>query len=386
MTVGSGADMMLTKVMNLIRYFLVLVLVGAFFIASLSYRFIAETKITTVIPPERAARGSPDSIARSPAVTENNNDAIAKHNSATTHSRHLGGFASRSQKGTHASVYSGTQAHGNDDCAWYKKPSSPKGPYFLTAVLLVRIYYEDLAGLSSREMFQWLHYLKYAGIEHLYVYDAYILRNESQSHALAPYIQEGFVTYVDWSHRANPYSIDGTQLSSYQDCITRWGSESVWQTAIDIDEYPFCLTDQKPGFMTRYVKNFSALHPEVSEITMQNYLFLGKPLPDKEQAFLFGKLWRRTRNHGNTLVKPIYKPVDISSAQVHHNALSRGHTMDAPDGQFRMNHYWGARLQNWGEDKPEIIAITEEDRSMEPIVRDIARCINNKDLYTKRWN
>ena len=375
--------------MNLIRYFLVLVLVGAFFIASLSYRFIAETRITTVNLPERAARTrteSPDSVAISPVVTANNG-VTAKHDSVTTHPRRLGGFATRSQEGTDAGDYSGTGAHGSNNCAWYKKPSSPKGPYFLTAVLLVRIYYADLAGLSSREMIQWLHYLKHAGIEHLYVYDAYILRNESQSRALAPYVREGFVTYVDWSHRANPYSIDGTQLSAYQDCITRWGSESVWQTAIDIDEYPFCLTDQKPGFMTRYIKKFASLHPEVSEMTMQNYLFLGKPLPDKEEAFLFGKLWRRTRNRGNTLVKPVYKPAHISSAQVHHNALSQGQSMDAPDEQFRMNHYWGARLQNWGEDTPEILAITEEDRSMEPIVREIARCVDSKDdLYKKQWN
>ena len=39
-----------------------------------------------------------------------------------------------------------------------------------------------------------------------------------------------------------------------------------------------------------------------------------------------------------------------------------------------MNHYWGARLQNWGEDTAEILAMTEEDMGMEPIVRAFKEC------------
>ena len=219
------------------------------------------------------------------------------------------------------------------------------------------------------------------------MYDAYVFGNESQSRILAPYVQEGYVTYVDWSHRASPYSIGGTQVTAYQDCITRWGKVSVWQTAIDIDEYPFSPKDQKPGFITRFIKYFAKQHPEVSEITMQNYLFLGKPLNDKEQPFLFGRLWRRTHQPLNELVKPVYKPAHVLSASVHFNALSQGQSLDAPDEQFRMNHYWGSRLQNWGEDTAEIMNITEEDRSMKTILREITSCFKNKDdLYTKRWN
>ena len=223
------------------------------------------------------------------------------------------------------------------------------------------------------------------------MYDAYVLRNESQSRILAPYVQEGYVTYVDWSHRASPYSIDGTQVTAYQDCITRWGNDSVWQTAIDIDEYPFSPKDQKPGFMTRFIKYFAKQHPEVSEITMQNYLFLGKPLNDKEQPFLFGRLWRRTRKPGNYLVKPVYKPADIIYAIVHHNALREGvSSRDAPDKLIRLNHYWGARLQGWGEDTPSIIRMTEVDMSMETIVRQIGQCgycmKSKDDLYVKQWN
>ncbi|XP_022108627.1 uncharacterized protein LOC110988940 [Acanthaster planci] len=153
------------------------------------------------------------------------------------------------------------------------------GPkYFLTAVLLVRIYAYDLAKLTTREMMQWLQYLSYAGVEHVYVYDAYLFRNESQKEQLKCFIENGYVTYVDWSHRARPkYTIAGTQVSAYQNCINQFGNEYAWQTAIDIDEYPFCPNDRESGFLVRAVQEIARSKPSVGEISMQNYLYLGKP-------------------------------------------------------------------------------------------------------------
>ena len=264
-------------------------------------------------------------------------------------------------------------------------------PYFLTAVLLVRIYVKDLAQLTTREMRQWLYYLRYAGFEHVYVYDAFVFKEESQVQALKLLIDEGFVTYVDWSHRAFPYSISGTQHSAYQDCIHKFGRESMWQAAIDIDEYPFSPTDQQPKFVQRKVASFSKAMPTASELTMQNFLFLGKPLDSTEHPLLIDRLWRRTHGPANALVKPIYKPSHVARAAVHHNALSKGHSEDFPVNELRMNHYWGARLQNWGEDTPEILDKTQPDTSMETIVKNLKDCVTHcfpsVDLvYRKEWN
>lgn len=251
--------------------------------------------------------------------------------------------------------------------------------YFLTVVLLVRIYSYDKARLTSREMLQWLQYLAYAGVEHVYVYDAYLYKNESQEEVLRCFIQTGFVTYVDWSHKAKPkYSISGTQVSAYQHCLDKYGKQSEWQTAIDIDEYPFAPNDTSPGFMTRYLKLISFKKgPRTSEISMLNYLYLGKPLSEVEHPLLIDRLWRRTIDKANSLVKPIYRPVGVESANVHHNSLRRGHSTYVPDKNvFRMNHYWGARLQNWGDDTPGILNITTEDRGMERAVAGITLCLH----------
>jgi len=56
-----------------------------------------------------------------------------------------------------------------------------------------------------------------------------------------------------------------------------------------------------------------------------------------------------------------------------------------------MNHYWGARLQNWGDDTPEIIAKTQPDNSMKSIIEVLQNCIdeclpNTDNIYRKQWN
>ena len=253
------------------------------------------------------------------------------------------------------------------DCQWASRTG--EAPFFLTAVVLLRIRKESKSKTTTRELKQWLQYMRYIGVEHVYLYDAYYTVNESQKIYLTKFISEGFVTYTDW-HEHNPYSIAGTQVKAYQDNIDRFGNLSKWQVAIDLDEYPFSPSDTKPGFLVRFIQGFEKKHPAASEITMKNYLFLGKPL---EEEFLFQRIWRRTPKPANGLVKPIYLPLKVT-AQVHHNYLNSGHSIDAPDEQLRMNHYWGARLQNWGEDTPKVIAMTQEDRSMESVLKVYVNC------------
>eukprot|EP00118_Oscarella_pearsei_P007775 m.38915 g.38915 ORF g.38915 m.38915 type:complete len:353 (+) comp32642_c0_seq1:30-1088(+) len=260
--------------------------------------------------------------------------------------------------------------------AWLSRKTA-KAPYFLTSVILLRIHKKSKSKLTSRELRQWLLYQHYMGVEHVYLYDAFVTDDESQKANVTKFIDDEFVTYVDW-HTHNPYTIQGTQVAAYQHCIDHFGKETTWQTAIDIDEYPFSPVDREPGFLERYVRRFGEKHPDASEICMQNYLFLGKPLWEREM--LIDRMWRRTPKRSNRLVKPTYKPANVH-AQVHHNYVQKGYSMDAPDNQLRLNHYWGARLQNWGDDTPEILNQTIVDKGMEYIVSRFHRCEKQARFY-----
>lgn len=324
-------------------------------------------------------------------IQSKNTSRLSESTNHPSHGSQKGVTTPKANKG-HKGVSTTTNRTSPSNCQhWCHRKENSSKSFFLTAVLLVRIYVKDLAELSTREMRQWLYYLRYAGFQHVYVYDAYVTKSESQAHALKPLIDEGFVTYVDWSHRAYPYSIDGTQHSAYQDCINRFGHETLWQAAIDIDEYPFSPTDQKPLFAQRAVARYSKQAPDASELTMQNYLFLGKPLNASKHPLLIDRIWRRTHGPANPLVKPIYRPSHVSRATVHHNALSRGSSRNFPADHLRLNHYWGARLQNWGEDTPEIIAKTQPDNLMKPIITTLQNCVSeclpSADYVNKKqWN
>ena len=256
------------------------------------------------------------------------------------------------------------------ECSWVNF-TIPGPPYFLTAVFIVRIYENDLSEMTAAQVKQWLLYLLYAGVEHVYLYDLWYLPGESQREPLDIFVREGYLTYHD-RHELNPYVRQKSQLPSYQHCINEYGKDSVWQAAIDIDEYPFSSEDTAPGFMARSVKKYSDAHSDLSEMTMENFLYLGEK--NKSREFLMDQLWRHTHGPSNRLVKPVYKPLDISSAQVHHNNLQRGHSRSIPSGELRINHYWGARLQNWGPDTEKTLAKTEDDRRMEPIVAAFKKC------------
>ncbi len=95
------------------------------------------------------------------------------------------------------------------------------------------------------------------------------------------------------------------------------------------------------------------------------------------------------KTNANDLVKPIYRPKHVAIARVHHNRLIRGYTRDADKRLLRLNHYWGARLQNWGEDAPKVWNMTERDDSMKKVINQIKRCdscFEKELLYIKRFN
>ena len=211
----------------------------------------------------------------------------------------IGYFSTADNPTTSRSVSAGI------NCSWANATYNP--PYFLTAVLLYRIYETDKAKLATKELKQWLQYLRYIGVEHVYAYDAYVTPDEFQNTALTKFSSDGYITLIDWS-KHNPYTITGTQVAAYKHCKDKYHTETEWQTAIDIDEYPFSSVDTEPGFLYRYMKKYGKDNPTVSEISMQNYLFLGKPL---ERELLFERLWRHTHGPANRLVKPIYKPTNI---------------------------------------------------------------------------
>ena len=254
--------------------------------------------------------------------------------------------------------------------------------FFLSAVLVVRIYASDTNRLTVSELVQWLQYLSWAGVDHVYLYDSYHDKSESQRENLRCFIRNGFVSYIDWSHRVKR-NITGlqraqlTQQPAYQNCLNRYGNEFTWQTAIDIDEYPYSSLDRAPGFLRRVVRKVAREQgPNVGQMFMKNYLFLGEPLNARQHPLLIERLWWRTKEAWDyTTRKPIYLSRAVHRANVHDNRLRPGFGRYFPDVQLlRMNHYHGARHKTLS--KEAIQKMTRKDLGMTTAVSAMRLCLD----------
>lgn len=246
----------------------------------------------------------------------------------------------------------------------------------IAAILLIRIYRGDKAELTTLETEQWIRYLQFAGVDIIYMYDAYEYPEEKLENWVNEVFDKSEVKYHDW-HNHTPYSISGTQRSSYQHSIDNYGHVCEWHLAMDIDEYPFVICDQNSGFLDRFIRNFTATHPDCTEISFPNYIFAGYPT---NNTWLMERVHRRFPKRANKLDKPLYRAMNISAGGIHHNSIRKGRSVDVNASLARMNHYWCARTQNWKPDTLESLSKTIDDSSILPIVSLLKRrpLISNK--------
>ena len=226
----------------------------------------------------------------------------------------------------------------------------------IAAICLLRIYAGDKPELTTLEVEQWIRYMHYAGVDEVYVYDAYEHAEESIRDWHRQINLPG-VTYIDW-HDHVPYSIRRTHVAAYQHAIER--ANCTWHIAMDIDEYPIVLDDLEPNFLHRLMDGLTE-----TEYTFANFVFSGDP---HDRQWLPMRMLRRFPRPLNNLCKPIYNPAHVR-ANIHHNIILQGRSVEFPWHTARMNHYWGGRLLNWGRDTNASLSQTIWDASIATIIQ-----------------
>ena len=139
-----------------------------------------------------------------------------------------------------------------------RKSGIQSGPFFLTAVVRVRLYKEDKAKWTVAEFKQWMHYQFWAGVEHIYVCNHFINESERIEKPLEKYIELGLITILAWNE---PIALPGSktyiednadnQNACYQHILKLYRNQSTWQYNFDMDENPYCLDDQEEGFFCK---------------------------------------------------------------------------------------------------------------------------------------
>ncbi|KAJ7531611.1 hypothetical protein O6H91_14G050900 [Diphasiastrum complanatum] len=219
----------------------------------------------------------------------------------------------------------------------------------------------------------------YAGVEHIYSYDTAHTDAESQKESLKTYVQAGLLSYIRFYHTylwKDGADFHYEQDNSYQHFLVNYGASTSWALEMDVDEYPFMPSDLQPSFVRRYLLKLEEVRPTVSQVLLQCMIFAGKPQGDPEQDWVIERYQRRKHQTegkvpGSSRQKPIFRP-SMSSGRVvsfkpHIFSMKQGETSVAPADEVRMNHYWGARVTNFGPDTVEILNVLEVDNSIQPI-------------------
>ena len=108
-------------------------------------------------------------------------------------------------------------------------------------------YNVSICGIFKNEapyLREWIEYHRIVGIEHFYLYN-----NNSEDDylaVLAPYIEEGLVTLIQWPEKQS-------QIKCYLDCISKYSKDTKWLGFIDIDEF---VVPKATNSVYDFLKNF----------------------------------------------------------------------------------------------------------------------------------
>ena len=108
-------------------------------------------------------------------------------------------------------------------------------------------YYLSLCTIFKNEakyLKEWIEYHLIVGYEHFYVYNNF--SEDNYEEVLAPYIEKGLVTLIDWP-------IKSGQMQAYNDCVEKFKDDNYWICFQDADEFAVPI---KHNDVKEYLHNF----------------------------------------------------------------------------------------------------------------------------------
>lgn len=109
--------------------------------------------------------------------------------------------------------------------------------------------------LENKYAVEYVEYYKSIGFDKIFIYDNNYGNEEHFDDVLQPYIDEGFVSVIDFRNK------DVAQLSAYNDCYSKYGNEYDWIAFFDFDEFLYFVDDNIDikGYLST-IKDFDCVH------------------------------------------------------------------------------------------------------------------------------
>ena len=244
------------------------------------------------------------------------------------------------------------------------------------AVLLVRIYEDDESGWTKDDLSQWLDYMEFAGIGHIYLYDNFQSPVESLKDWCKAYYPK-LVTYHAWNE-TTPENLGGSQVTAYRNAVKHYKSNSDWQISIDMNEFPFAPNDRDFNFLRRTLLALYNIYPRAGEFSIHGVGFVGRARYG--QNHIMTKYVRRDPYASTDDVKPIYRPRKILFKAVHVDKMKLSNEIyDIPVEVLRLNRYRGMKFPDWSRSWDEVENRTTEDLTAQRVIHKLEEYKNREE-------
>lgn len=200
---------------------------------------------------------------------------------------------------------------------------------------------------------EWVKYHRLVGVDHIYLYN-----NESTDETkniLAPYMEEEFVTLIDF-----PGS--GRQLAAYNDALKKYGKLCKYMAFIDADEFIYSIERKS---VTEVMDEIMAMNPRAGGVAVNWRIYGSSGYISKPNVggVLSNFLWRAKEDGtGNGCIKTIVQPQCVFKySHAHYPTYILGKYSIDENGErvngwchtmleikkLRINHYFTKSKEEW---------------------------------------
>lgn len=235
----------------------------------------------------------------------------------------------------------------------FSKTNKEKSLPDIYACVMFRIWDKDEFAMSNADILDWIHYMRWSGVNHFLMYDNCHDLSECQTNL----ISEPGVVYQRWPdlNYANAQSSAITHCMS----VVRQSDHDAWVISCDLDEYAFSPQDKMRGHLQRQILSQSN---DTSQILIRTVFFGGQNMHKREINVPIMGYYTMKRAYAEDhyhRTKPLFRVSLTSSIQpniVHEMLMTHGKTEIMNPSLLRLNHYWGNRLY---ETENELVRDTE---------------------------
>jgi hypothetical protein len=172
---------------------------------------------------------------------------------------------------------------------------------------------------------------------------------------LQPYIEEKEVVLIDSAGTYGDGDIvawNGIQVSTYMDCIRKFGHRCRWIAFIDTDEFLFCPSGTP---LPRFLKNYTNHGGVVANWLVMGTSYVVDIPPDRLMIELLTRCSNHLQNGGNLHIKSIVQPRYVQDCTSPHFFIfkenyaavdSKERPVNGPysheilHDEIRIDHYW----------------------------------------------